>query len=99
MKIHYVFITILSLLSSAPALAAIQTVTLAVPGMNCAACPFTVKAALKKVDGVSQVDVSYPDKEAVINFDDSRTSVETLIEATKNAGYPSIMKPAEMKRE
>lgn len=31
---------------AAPAWAAAQAVTLLVPGMTCAACPFTVKAAL-----------------------------------------------------
>ena len=41
----------------APVLAATQTVTLAVPGMTCAACPITVKKALSKVEGVSKVDV------------------------------------------
>jgi mercuric ion binding protein len=51
------------------------------------------------VDGVSQVGVSYPDREAVVTFDDTRTSVETLIEATTNAGYPSTLKPSEADRE
>ena len=57
--------------------------------MTCAACPFTVKAALNKVDGVTQVDVNYPAREAVVTFDDTRTSVEALTQATTNAGYPS----------
>ena len=39
----------------APVWAATQTVTLAVPGMTCAACPITVKKALSKVEGVSKV--------------------------------------------
>lgn len=76
-----------------------QTVTLSVPGMTCAACPITVKVALNKVDGVSQIDVSYPDREAVVTFDDTRTSVEALTEATTNAGYPSTLKPLEAGRE
>ena len=48
--------TALLLLSSLPALAAQQTATLSVPGMTCASCPFTVKAALKRVEGVSSVE-------------------------------------------
>lgn len=43
----------------APVWAATQTVTLAVPGMTCAACPITVKKALSKVEGVSKVDVGF----------------------------------------
>ena len=98
MKARFAFIALLALLST-PALAALQTVKLSVPGMTCAACPLTVKAALNKVDGVSQVDVSYPDREAVVTFDDSRTSVEALTDATTNAGYPSTPAPSEADRE
>lgn len=46
-------LTLLAALLSMPAWAAMQTVTLSVPDMTCAACPITVKAALNKVDGVS----------------------------------------------
>jgi mercuric ion binding protein len=75
-----------------PAWAAIQTVTLSVPGMTCAACPITVKKALSKVEGVSQVDVSFDKREAVVTFDDAKTSIQKLTEATTNAGYPSSVK-------
>lgn len=76
----------------APAWAATQTVTLSVPGMTCAACPITVKKALSKVEGVSQVDVTFEKREAVVTFDDAKTSVQKLTEATTNAGYPSSVK-------
>ena len=75
-----------------PAWAAVQTVTLSVPGMTCAACPITVKKALTKVEGVSQVDVSFDQCEAVVAFDDVKTTVQKLTEATTNAGYPSSVK-------
>ena len=77
---------------AAPILAATQTVTLAVPGMNCATCPITVKRAISKVDGVSQVKVRYEGREAVVTFDDAKASVEKLTQATENAGYPSSVK-------
>lgn len=98
MKMRFV-LTVVTALLSMPALAAMQTVTLSVPGMNCAACPITVKLALNKVDGVSQVDVNYPDREAVVSFDDNLTSVEALTQATGDAGYPSTLKPSEAERE
>lgn len=87
------------LLSSLPAWSATQTVTLAVPDMTCAACPITVKIALKKVEGVSRVEVSYPNREAVVSFDDTRTSVETLTQATGDAGYPSTLKTPKANQE
>lgn len=77
---------------STPAWAATQTVTLAVPGMTCPACPLTVKAALSKVPGVEKTVVNYDQKEAVVTFDDAKTNIQTLTKATTNAGYPSSVK-------
>ena len=76
----------------APVWAATKTVTLSVPGMTCATCPITVKKALSKVEGVSKTDVSYEKREAVVTFDDAKTSVQKLTKATENAGYPSSVK-------
>ncbi|WP_298394143.1 mercury resistance system periplasmic binding protein MerP [uncultured Azonexus sp.] len=76
-----------------PTWAATQTVTLSVPGMTCAACPFTVKKALTKVDGVQKVEVSYERLAAVVTFDDAKTTVQALTKATENAGYPSTVNP------
>ena len=77
---------------AAPIWAATQTVTLAVPGMTCAACPITVKQAISKVDGVNKVNVSFDKREAVVTFDDAKASVPKLTQATENAGYPSSVK-------
>ncbi|HUG25496.1 mercury resistance system periplasmic binding protein MerP [Piscinibacter sp.] len=76
-----------------PTWAAVQTVTLSVPGMTCSACPITVKLSLTKVPGVSKARVSYEEKEAVVTFDDTKVNVEALLKATKDAGYPSTVKP------
>lgn len=76
----------------APVWAATQTVTLSVPGMTCAACPFTVKAALSKVEGVSKTTVIFDKRQATVTFDDAKTSVQKLTKATEDAGYPSSVK-------
>lgn len=91
--------TALFLLFSFPALAAQQTVTLSVPGMTCSACPITVKAALNKVEGVSAVDVRYKQRDATVTFDDAKTSVEALTQATTNAGYPSTLQQSQATQE
>ena len=77
---------------SSPVLAATKTVTLSVPGMDCPVCPITVKKALTRVDGVTKAEVNYDKRQAVVTFDDARTSVETLRNATKDAGYPATVK-------
>lgn len=86
---------ILLALSAPGAWAAPQTVTLDVPTMTCATCPLTVKAALSKVEGVIEAKLTWEPKEAVVTYDDARTDVKALTVATKNAGYPSTVKPAD----
>lgn len=75
-----------------PAVAAVKTVTLAVPGMTCELCPITIKKALNKVQGVTKAEVSFEKKEAVVTFDDAKTTVDALVKATGNAGFPSSVK-------
>jgi mercuric ion binding protein len=82
----------ISLLASPTAYAAERTVTLAVPGMDCAACPVIVKSSLEAVPGVAKVVVSYADKTAVVTFDDQKTMPSALMAATSDVGYPSTIK-------
>lgn len=86
------FVSLALVAVAAPVWAATQTVTLSVPGMTCAACPITVKKAISRVEGVSKVDVAFEKHEAVVTFDDAKTSVQKLTKATGDAGYPSSVK-------
>jgi mercuric ion binding protein len=74
---------------TSPLWAATQSITLSVPGMNCATCPITVKKALTKVAGVSKVEVNLDRREAKVAYDDAKVNVDALTRATKEAGYPS----------
>jgi mercuric ion binding protein len=74
-----------------PAAAAPRSITLSLPTMDCAVCPITVKKALMKVDGVGRAEVSLDKRQAVVTFDDARTSVPALTRATQDAGYPSTV--------
>jgi len=60
--------------------------------MDCAACPITVKKALSRVPGVSEVAASLEKKEAVVTYDDSKATLDALTRATANAGYPSSVR-------
>lgn len=90
MKRLFASLTLLAIV--APVWAVTQTVTLAVPSMHCETCPVTVKKALSRVDGVSKIDVSLEKREAVVTFDDAKTTVQVLTKATADAGYPSDLK-------
>lgn len=60
--------------------------------MVCTGCVQTVTKALRKVDGVSSAEVSLEKKEAIVTFDDAKTSVDSLMKATGSAGFPSRIK-------
>jgi periplasmic mercuric ion binding protein len=74
-----------------PALAGETTVTLAVRNWYCAACPHVIKQSLAAVPGVINVAVSDKTKTATVTFDDTKTDVKSLTEATTEAGYPSFL--------
>jgi periplasmic mercuric ion binding protein len=78
-----------SLLIPGVASAAQRTVTLAVENMTCATCAPTVKKSLTRVSGVTKVEISAEQSKAVVIFDDTKTTVNALVSATTNAGYPS----------
>lgn len=80
---------ILPRLSSSPAMAGDQTVTLAVENMTCAACSITVGSAIKRVHGVSEVNVDFETKRAVVIFDDNKTTPDAIASGSSNVGYPA----------
>ena len=80
------------LASSSVAFAGEKTVTLAMKNMYCADCPFIVKKSLERVPGVAKAVVSFKDRTAVVTFDDAKTDINALTDATTKAGYPSSPK-------
>jgi periplasmic mercuric ion binding protein len=75
---------------ASPALAGETTVTLAVRNWYCAACPHVIKQSLAAVPGVINVTVSDKTKTASVTFEDTKTDVKSLTQATAEAGYPSF---------
>ncbi|MSR16990.1 MAG: mercuric transport protein periplasmic component [Methylococcaceae bacterium] len=71
--------------------AAEQSVTLSISGMTCAVCPVTIKKSLQKVEGVKTVSVSYENKTVAIVFNDQIASIEKLLKAAENSGYPAML--------
>jgi len=63
-----------------------KEVTLKVDGMTCSMCPFTIKAALKKLDGITDADVSYRDREAKVRYEEGKVTVDEIVKAIENAG-------------
>ena len=81
-------------LSAWPAQAAEKSVVLNVENASCALCAPIVSMSLRRVPGVSAVEVveNYamsPPVTAKVVFDDAVTNVEELVAATTYQGYPS----------
>lgn len=91
MSRHLLSATALSVVLLASAAAVERTVTLAVDGMSCASCPYILRTALQKVPGVASAEVSYLAKTTVVTFDDAKTTVTALTQATNEVGFPSRM--------
>ena len=66
-----------------------QSVTLELQNMTCAMCKFTIKKALQSVEGLEEANVDYDTKTAKVTFNPQKTSVDALIKATTDAGYPA----------
>jgi len=64
-------------------------VALEITGMTCGHCVAAVKKALAAVPGVEAVEVTLSPPRAVVSCDPSRTTVEMLLKATAEEGYPS----------
>ncbi len=52
----------------------------------------SVKRSLTRLDGVTRADISLEKREAVVTYDDTKTNVDALLKATREAGYPSTVK-------
>ena len=64
-----------------------KQVTLPITGMHCTNCSDTVARELGKLEGVSVADVNYATERAMVAFNPSILSADTIIERIKDSGY------------
>lgn len=81
--------TLLALAAGAAIAASSQQVVLDVKGMDCAACPITVKTVLKKLPGVEDVKVDAKRNTAQVRFDSVKVSPDKIVQAVTDAGFPA----------
>lgn len=60
-------------------------------GMHCASCALDIKETLEEMAGVRQADVSFDDKRAVIEYDEQRASLPTLLKTIEDLGYQASL--------
>jgi P-type Cu+ transporter len=71
-----------------------ETRTLGVQGMHCAACVGKVERALNAVDGIADARVNLATEQATFEFDPVRTPMDAVRAAVAAAGYELAAAPA-----
>ena len=64
-----------------------ETHTLGIDGMTCDNCVKTLTRAIKRVNGVKDVNVDRQDATATVTFDTTKTDMPAIHEAVLAAGY------------
>ena len=65
--------------------------TLSIPNMECMSCEMRVEQAVREVAGVAAIDFDAEAKTASIRFDASQGSLEQILAACEEAGYPATV--------
>ncbi len=74
-----------------------QTIDLAITGMDCVNCAANVERALKKVDGVLDVNVNFATEHALITA--AGVPRDDLVDAVEKAGYSVVQADDEAELE
>lgn len=63
-----------------------------VNGMTCVGCEVTLEENISNIEGVVSVKASHTEKEAVIEFDSTKTDISTITKIIKESGYNPFSK-------
>ena len=66
-------------------------ITIHVEGMSCGHCELAVQEAVQKNPGVKKVKASKKKKEATIQFDETQTSPEKMVESIQAIGFTASL--------
>lgn len=66
-----------------------RTISISVEKMTCATCPITVRAAMRRVNGVKTVNVDLESKTATVTYDASVTNASDIADASSDIGFPA----------
>lgn len=66
---------------------AVETVTINTPTVQCEMCKEAIETYLKRVDGVTFVNVKYKQKKTQVKYLTDRTNIEMVKASIANAGY------------
>jgi Cu+-exporting ATPase len=64
-----------------------ETLTLKLRGMSCAACASNIEQAIKDIPGVVECNVNFGAEQATVRYNSQRTELEIIQQAVADAGY------------
>jgi copper chaperone CopZ len=72
-----------------------EFIEIKLPTMQCGTCKKNIESAVRKVDGVTDINVIVKEKVAKVNYDKMKTDVSKIEGAIVMAGYQANDKPAD----
>ena len=72
-----------------------ETVSIKVIGMDSPHCAMIVEGAIKKLDGVKNLEVDFSNARAKVVFDSSLLTIEKILKVIEDAGYKPIKEEGE----
>jgi copper chaperone CopZ len=64
--------------------------TFSVPDMTCSNCAMKLEALEDSLDGVKEINASYHKLQMVVEYDETKLTVDEIMAAAKKKGYQAI---------
>jgi len=64
--------------------------TFSIPDMTCTNCAMKLESLEDVLDGVKEINASYHKLQMIIEYDESKLSLDEIIAAVKKKGYQAI---------
>lgn len=68
----------------------IREITVPIGGMTCSTCANTIDKAIKKLDGVREVNVNFATERAIVKYDPNKTRISQIKDAISKSGYKAL---------
>ena len=68
----------------------IQQAVFKIKGMTCESCTQHVNSEISKVKGIVTFQTSYENANSTVNYDNSKTSIDSIINAINSTGYKVV---------
>jgi len=60
-------------------------------GMHCESCAADIQETLAETNGVSYAQVSYDDRQAIVDYDENTVQQATILKKIQDLGYTAIV--------